>query len=363
MSLCNVPLTLGIFDSASLAGTRIVLRQVSPESEAIYDFIISLHLRSGGNWTSLQQKANLTDEELGQFLNYGAQFLANSGNYKGFGDTKFIPRLPADRLKALATAVPEALELYQKIEKDLYAGDSKERLHLGYPDEGHVSNYYPDSPSITKDEITEISGFLEDKRILPENTRLRKTARGDFELLVASASENPNETQRDTKETQWTLSGKLKGKSLTVVYGDYTHELQKVADALENASKHAGNETQRSMLQEYAKSFRSGSLLAFKNSQRYWIKDKSPSVECNIGFIETYRDPHGVRAEWEGFVAMVNKERTEAFTELVKAAPGIIPRLPWDREFEKDKFLSPDFTSLEVLTFAGSGIPGEFCQR
>ena len=58
-----------------------------------------------------------------------------------------------------------------------------------------------------------------------------------------------------------------------------------------------------------------------------------------------------------GFAAMVNLERTRAFGALVDAAEAMIPKLPWSTDFEKDTFLSPDFTSLEVLSFAGSGIP------
>lgn len=54
---------------------------------------------------------------------------------------------------------------------------------------------------------------------------------------------------------------------------------------------------------------------------------------------------------------MVNLERTKTFGALVDNAAAMIPKLPWSSEYEKDKFLSPDFTSLEVLSFAGSGIP------
>lgn len=243
--------------------------------------------------------------------------------------------------------------LYEKFKDAIYAGDDVSKLHLGYPSAGHVSTYYPNSPTITKEEITGVSDFLESKGLLPENTRISKTADG-FSVLIASASSDPASGDRDLKESEWTLDD---GKKVKLVFGDYSKEMETIAHHIEEAKKYAANDNEREMMEEYSKSFKTGSLEAFKRSQKAWVLDKGPQVESDIGFIETYRDPHGIRGEWEGFVAMVNKERTQAFGKLVETAPQYIPLLPWDKAFEKDKFLSPDFTSLEVLTFAGSGIP------
>ena len=220
-----------------------------------------------------------------------------------------------------------------------------------------MTAYYPDSPSITKKEIALVSDFFEFKHLLPENTRMRKIQTGDFEILIASSQKDPIPSSRDLPESKYELEGELQGKTATLVYGDHSNEMGKIAEALINAKRYAANPTQEQMMSEYAQSFTTGSCNAWKQSQRSWIQDKQPTVESDIGFIETYRDPHGIRGEWEGFVAMVNRERTRAFQKLVESAPEQIPKLPWGEEFEKDKFLAPDFTSLEVLTFAGSGIP------
>jgi dipeptidyl-peptidase-3 len=289
------------------------------------------------------------------FLNYSAQFLGNTGNFKSFGDSKFIPRIKLDQVAALAKTAPEAEKLFKTFRDDLYESKATAGMHMGYPDKGHISTYYPGSPDITQEEIESVSEFLKQKKLMPENTRLRQTGSGNYELLIASAVTDP--AVRDIEKDEYTLEGALKGKNLRIVYGDYQTEMAKISRNLMEAKKNALNDEEDAMQADYITAFHDGSMNAHKDSQRHWIKDKGPMVESNIGFIETYRDPSGERGEWEGFAAMINKERTRAFGKLVESAPKQIPKLPWPKDFEKDRFLAPDFTSLEVLTFAGSGIP------
>jgi dipeptidyl-peptidase-3 len=83
-----------------------------------------------------------------------------------------------------------------------------------------------------------------------------------------------------------------------------------------------------------------------------WVKDIGPIVETNLGWVETYMDPENTRAYWSGLVAVVHKDRSQKFAHLVKNSEKIIPKLPYPEYMEKEKFLAPDFTSLDLICFA-----------
>jgi len=51
----------------------------------------------------------------------------------------------------------------------------------------------------------------------------------------------------------------------------------------------------------------------------------------------------------------VNKEQSAKYERMVNQAPQLIKVLPWGADFEVDIFRRPDFTALEILTFANSG--------
>jgi len=93
-----------------------------------------------------------------------------------------------------------------------------------------------------------------------------------------------------------------------VTAADFSQFMAKVVENMEQAEYYTSNANQKQMIANYIEHFKYGDVEKHKDSQRNWIKDIGPVVETNIGFIETYLDPSGARAEFEGFVSIVDKQ-------------------------------------------------------
>jgi dipeptidyl-peptidase-3 len=205
----------------------------------------------------------------------------------------------------------------------------------------------------------EIAGrFLDNLGLSAYNTRLFKSSDGTYTVLLAS-SETGQAADAASDDAVGALCRKhsFEGCSFVVRRGDYAPLMARVVAALREALPHCDNAEQTSMIERYIASFLLGSIDEHKAASRHWIKDKGPAVESYIGFIESYRDPSGARGEWEGFVACVNRDVSRKFQTLVDGAEEMLKLFPWPKSFEKDRFLRPDFTSLEVLAFGSSGVP------
>uniref|UniRef100_A0A8C7Z5A5 Dipeptidyl peptidase 3 n=1 Tax=Oryzias sinensis TaxID=183150 RepID=A0A8C7Z5A5_9TELE len=326
---------------ASWYGGLVVLLQTSPESANIFVLLQRIFRKE-------------TPEELEKVA---ATVGLSSEEYKG-AETNCYNIRSSRNLTALVRASqafqekPVEMEALWNNSSTLIFSLEDRQKQLGLGDKG-ITTYFSGNCTLEDAELAQ--RFLDSKKLSAYNTRLFKRSDGGkvcYEVRLASAVQKVD-GEKETSCGTFTFED----KEFIVKRGDYCPLMEKVCFYLQQAEAYAANENQQKMLEQYRHSFNFGSVESHKEGSRFWIKDKGPIVESYIGFIESYRDPFGSRGEFEGFVAVVNKAMSERFTKLVSSAEVLLSELPWPQEFEKDTFLKPDFTSLDVLTFAGSGIP------
>ncbi|KAJ3450643.1 dipeptidyl peptidase [Anaeramoeba flamelloides] len=241
-----------------------------------------------------------------------AHHLSQACNYRGFGDAKIVPKVGPEVLEKLIAVSPKKevlTPIFERTQKPMFSINEKDQS-LGFPYQ-NVSSYY--SPDITKEDIDVSEKFMKEQNMLPLTSRLWKVDQKHLEYRFASIEKKDKFTHQ------------YKGYTLDFVYGEFSEHSQRVNKHLKNAIPYASNETQQKMLEAYIEHFKTGDIDTFHKSQRLWVKDKNPNVEFNLGFIETYRDYVGVRADAEGWVAINIK--------------------------------SQNFISIDVLGFGGSGVP------
>jgi dipeptidyl-peptidase-3 len=266
---------------------------------------------------------------------------------KGIGDTKAVPHVSMDVMRKMASVSSEAAAALENI---IDAMLTVPPYTLGYPSETAQSSYYFGDKAITKEEVLALAKVMERHNIWPDNTRVHTTVEGDtpvFEILQATTQ--PSDP--------FPLESDFPGARFRVKPGDHAAELSRVCSELRAAAEYALNDIQTALMHQYITYFQTGNVQAFLEAQKTWVADISPRVEHIIGFMESYRDPSGVRCEWESMTAISDPKQTAKLDGLVQNATKFIRLLPWavpgvnngKGPFEPTHFDAPDFTIVHGL--------------
>lgn len=344
-------------DEVAWVGGLIDLIQLSPEAAGI--FLLGqciFEMQTVSELSDSAKSCGVSDADISAFTSYFSGIFGNLGNYLSFGDTKFIPGLSKESFTTIVTgskaysSSPDVKNIFDKVIDALYSLHPR-RLRLAFSPDG-LTTYY--SGNCTREDAQIVQEYLKAKKIEGYNTRVMKSLKpnceGKFEYLIAFASSE--------KKEEIIVDPSLPDCAIFKAhYGDYQEIMALLVEAIEDVKASALNETQQKMWEQYQTSFRTGSIEAHKEGSKLWVTDKQPAVETYCGFIESYRDPYGVRGEFETFVAVVDKDVSAKFSKLVSGAVDFLKLMPWPSTYEKDKFLEPDFTSLDIIAFGVSGLP------
>ena len=112
-----------------------MLLQTSPESPDIFRLLHRINTAQPvPDLKTDLASAGLTEQEVTAYLVYCAGFYGNMGNYKGFGDSKFVPNLDEDRMELLVKSSkaykddPEVMEtLWQSVKSPMFSLSDREK--------------------------------------------------------------------------------------------------------------------------------------------------------------------------------------------------------------------------------------------
>lgn len=117
-----------------------------------------LQLIFSGDMQETRKRAPVSDSDWEKMAAYASAVFVNCGNYKGYGDTKFIPEIEIDVFRKIMMASPNYQLYGREMEKILDSIEDiiwQEPGRIGFREENGGSNSFY-STNITKNEAKKV---------------------------------------------------------------------------------------------------------------------------------------------------------------------------------------------------------------
>ena len=130
-------------------------------------------------------------------------------------------------------------------------------------------------------------------------------------------------------------NGKLKEK-VWRSGGLYGAAIDRIIYWLQKAKAVAENDKQAAVLDKLIEYYRTGDLHTFDAYTILWVQETAGTVDFTNGFTESYGDPLGLKASWEGFANFKDLAATERTKKLSDNAQWFEDHSPVDSRFKKE---------------------------
>ncbi|MFL5351492.1 dipeptidyl-peptidase 3 family protein [Archangium sp.] len=147
-----------------------------------------------------------------------------------------------------------------------------------------------------------------------------------------------------------------------VARGLYADELSRVIANLREAAKSAPKD-QRAALEKLVRFFETGDLKDWDAYNIAWLK-ANPTVDANLGFIETYVDARGQKGQWEALVNYRDAKENRVMELIARRAQDFENRMPWPDAYKRKKVVKPVAKAINLVASnpkppAGINLPNE----
>jgi dipeptidyl-peptidase-3 len=178
-----------------------------------------------------------------------------------------------------------------------------------------------------------------------------------YKKKLKEAGENPPMVGLNSK-----LVGNKNGEPTEMVWraGEgnmYGLALQKVVESLEKAIPYAENKQQKKSLKLLIEFYKTGDLKTFDKFNMAWVKDTKSSVDIINGFIESYHDPKGYKADFEAMVQYNDPEATEKMQVVSAHAQYFEDNSTIPAAYKKKKVTGVSYRVINVAMEGGDCAP------